>query len=63
MGFLRRNSNGTTSLNFLNQEENKNEKQLTIGNLCEGLDANLYSMNGFNEDRKNKAKPSMKRQY
>jgi len=53
----RRNSNGTTSLNFLNQEENKNEKQLTIGNLCEGLDSNLYSMSSFTEDKKNKAKP------
>ena len=60
MGFLRRNSNGTTSLNFLNQEENKNEKQLTIGNLCEGLDSNLYSMSSYTEDKKNKAKPSKK---
>ncbi len=62
MGFLRRNSNGTTGYHFLkngnDNDDEANEKPVTIGNLCEGLQQNSYSMNSFIEDKKNKAKPS-----
>lgn len=58
LGYLRRNSNGTTSMNFLNQDDNTIDKQLTVGNLCEALDSGSYSLNSFIEEKKNKAKPS-----
>ncbi len=63
MGFLRRNSNGTTGYNFLCNENETQlpEKTLTIGNLCEGLQQSSYSMNSFLEDKKNKTKPSDKK--
>ena len=61
MGFLRRNSNGTTGYHFLkngdDNDDETNEKPVTIGNLCEGLQQNSYSMNNFIEDKKNKANP------
>jgi hypothetical protein len=55
---LRRNSNGTTSLNFLNQYENTGDKQLTVGAFCDVLNSGSYSLNSFAEEKKNKAKPS-----
>ena len=69
MGFLRRNSNGTTGFNYLpNGAANNNqpsaqtddaaEKTLTIGNLSEGLQQSSYSMASFIEEKKNKTKPS-----
>lgn len=60
LGYLRRNSNGTSSLKFLDQKDfdTNEDKQLTIGNLCEGLDAKKYSMSSFIEEKKDKAKPS-----
>lgn len=59
MGFLRRNSNGTTGYNFLknNGDEEMKDKSVTIGTLCEGLQQSSYSMNSFIEDKKNKSKP------
>ena len=65
MGFLRRNSNGTTGIHLIQNESDDEEtdmshyeKPVTIGNLCEGLQTNSYSMNSFTEDKKNKNKPS-----
>lgn len=65
MGFMRRNSNGTLGYNFLknsqvtDEQSEANEKSVTIGNLSEGLQANLYTMASFAEDKKDKSKPSM----
>jgi hypothetical protein len=33
-------------------------RSVTMGNLSEGLQANLYTMTSFTEDKKNKSKPS-----
>jgi bromodomain-containing protein 7/9 len=38
-------------------DQQDNEKSVTIGNLCEGLQAGSYSMSSFSEDKKNKSKP------
>lgn len=58
IGFLRRNSNGTTGYHFLKSEDDDDtEKTVTIGNLCEGLQQSNYSMSNFTEDKKNKTKP------
>jgi bromodomain-containing protein 7/9 len=68
IGFLRRNSNGTTGYNFLKHSsplESKNpyekqdglEKPVTIGNLSEGLQPSSFSMSSFLEEKKNKTKP------
>lgn len=65
MGFLRRNSNGTLGYNFLSNSDHSEETAesqseeipVTIGNLCDGLQPNSYSMASFSEDKKNKAKP------
>lgn len=68
MGFLRRNSNGSLSYNFIknsallkdsNLNEECTEKTVTIGNLSEALQPNSYSMTSFIEDKKNSTKPSM----
>jgi hypothetical protein len=64
MGFLRRNPNGTTGYHFLSHssyedKEIHSEKPVTIGNLCEGLQSNSYSMSGYVEDKKNKTKSSL----
>ena len=68
IGFLRRNSNGTTGYNFLknsshveenvDEEEELLEKPVTIGNLCEGLQPNSFTMTSFLDEKKNKTKPS-----
>lgn len=65
MGFLRRNTNGSTGYHFLKQKndpaaEGESEKLVTIGNLCEGLQQSSYSLAGFLEEKKNPAKPSKK---
>lgn len=64
MGYLKRNTNGCLSYNFIKnsaqikKEANDSEKAVSIGNLSEGLQPNSYSMSGFVEDKKNSSKPS-----
>ena len=55
---MRRNSNGASTFNFINKDDNIGEKDLTVGNLCEALDSGSYSLTSFAEEKKNKAKPS-----
>ncbi|CAF0834997.1 unnamed protein product [Brachionus calyciflorus] len=66
MGYLRRNSNGSLSYNFLknsdcvkDSEDNEecSEKTVTIGNLSEALQPNSYSMTNFIEEKKTSTKP------
>lgn len=64
MGYLKRNSNGCLSYNFIKnsaqikKEDNDQEKTVSIGNLSEGLQPNSYSMSSFIEEKKNSTKPS-----
>ena len=67
MGYLRRNTNGSLSYNFIknsalvkNNSGECTEKTVTIGNLSEALQPNSYSMTSFMEDKKNNSKPSKK---
>jgi hypothetical protein len=55
---LRRNSNGASTFNFINKDDNNGEKDLTVGNLSEALDSGSYSLSSFAEEKKNKASPS-----
>lgn len=72
IGFLRRNSNGTTGYHIIDNsaaltcksdedpDENTTaevEKSVTIGNLMDGLQQASYSMNNFIDEKKEKTKP------
>lgn len=63
LGYLRRNSNGASTFNFINKNDNNGEKDLTVGNLSEALDSGSYSLSSFAEEKKNKASPMYYLEY
>lgn len=58
MGFLRQHKDGTTTLNFLNRDENEGpEKVVTIGDLVGKLSTGSGQVLGMHTDQRNNVKP------
>lgn len=58
MGFLRQHKDGTTTLNFLNRDENEGpEKVVTIGDLVGKLPTGSGQVLGMHTDQRNNVKP------